>query len=68
MIHLFLDILRHCEAHTAGSLCKHWCLAFAMYLRCLGGVESKTSKALFGTVSFEARDISSPSLPVYQST
>lgn len=50
-------------AHTAGALWKHWCLAFAIYLRCLGGVESKTSKALFGTVSFEARDISSPLLP-----
>lgn len=46
----------------AGCLCKHWCLAFAMYLRCLGGVESKTSKALFGTVPFEAKVISSPLL------
>lgn len=46
----------------AGCLCKHWCLAFAMYLRCLGGVESKTSKALFGTVSSEAKNISSPLL------
>lgn len=33
-----------------------------MYLRCVGGVESKTSKALFGTVSSEAKDISSPLL------
>lgn len=60
---LFLEISRHCVAHTARCLCKHWCLAFAMYLRCLGGVESKTSKALFWTVSFEAKDISSPLLP-----
>lgn len=63
LIYFVLEISRHCVAHTAGGLCKHWCLAFAMYLRCLGGVESKTSKALFGTVTFEAKDISSPLLP-----
>lgn len=54
----YMEALR---GNTTGS--KHWCLAFAMYLRCLGGVESKTSKALFGTVSSEAKDISSPLLP-----
>lgn len=36
LIYLFLDISRHYVAHTAGTLCKHWCLAFAMYLKVSG--------------------------------
>lgn len=56
-------------AHTAGNLWEHRCLASAMYLVCVGGVESEVPKALFGTVSFKVRDNSSPLLPsisIYQ--
>lgn len=58
---MVLGIPRHCEAHTstAGGLCGSigvW--RFATYYGFVGGVESMISKALFGTVSSQARHIS----------